>query len=226
MNDSEHWSRIGASRLETNGIVAGQLAWLGSSLSATPVVEVLRFQEMPTNGFVCLHGEEDPLGVGIMSAAMLAKRLFPISLSKSWPAQKWTEPNVPLRKEGIVKALALQGSAAGEYYLASFYLLGSEPGVPHSVESAIDYYTRASRQGLVAAQYALGSLFQDGESVAPDPAEAIRWLRMAAHNGHLDALNDLGAIYAKGVLVPKDLDQARRLYVKAARRRHLLAMRN
>jgi len=49
--------------------------------------------------------------------------------------------------------------------------------------------------GDAAAQNRLGLIYQNGEGVSQDDAEAIRWYLKAAEQGHADAQNNLGLMY-------------------------------
>ena len=56
----------------------------------------------------------------------------------------------------------------------------------------IDCYIKASEQGLVEAQFALGSCYYNGIGVAEDKHKAVEWFTKAASStgassGHVDA---------------------------------------
>ena len=59
-------------------------------------------------------------------------------------------------------------------------------------------------QGSPLAQYVLGALYQLGEVVPQDHAEAVKWLRRAADQGLAVAQFVLGEKYALGQGVPED----------------------
>lgn len=61
-----------------------------------------------------------------------------------------------------------------------------------------------AEQGDAKAQFALGTMYRDGQGVAKDYAEALRWWRSAAEQGLLDAKLALGNIYAGGSGIAKD----------------------
>lgn len=61
---------------------------------------------------------------------------------------------------------------------------------------AVRWLHKAAEQENADAQYALGLLYNLGEGVEKDPAEAARWFRRAADQGLADAQYELGwAIY-------------------------------
>ena len=47
-------------------------------------------------------------------------------------------------------------------------------------------------------------LYDNGQGVPQDYAEAVRWYRKAAEQGHSDAQFSLGSAYAEGKGVPQD----------------------
>ncbi len=70
--------------------------------------------------------------------------------------------------------------------------------------------------GNVEAAFVLGSIYGNGDGVAKDSAEAVKWYRMAAERGHAGAQHNLGASYAAGEGVVKDSAEAVKWYRKAA----------
>ncbi len=54
------------------------------------------------------------------------------------------------------------------------------------------------------AQVILGLMYAEGEGVAQDCQEAVRWYRLAAEQGHAAGQFSLGAMYTAGQGVPKD----------------------
>ena len=53
---------------------------------------------------------------------------------------------------------------------------------------AFGLFRQAADRGLAEAQYRLGQMYQRGEGVAADTAEAQQWLRRAAGQGHVGAV--------------------------------------
>ncbi|MEZ5664422.1 MAG: tetratricopeptide repeat protein [Burkholderiaceae bacterium] len=98
------------------------------------------------------------------------------------------------------------------YDLGLRFLRGD--GVERNSFQAIEWMRKAGDRGHVEAQFALGRLYLMGfEEMGSDPAEAERWLTMAAAKGHKGAARLLpDATAAK--------DDERRLYqVREAHRR-------
>lgn len=61
-----------------------------------------------------------------------------------------------------------------------------------------------AEQGDAEAQFALGTMYRDGQGVEQDYAEALRWWNSAADLGLADAQFALGNIYAGGAGIPQD----------------------
>jgi TPR repeat protein len=55
-----------------------------------------------------------------------------------------------------------------------------------------------------------------GRGVAKDPAEAVRWTRLAAEQGYAQAQANLAGFYLDGFGVPRDDKQAAELARKAS----------
>jgi TPR repeat protein len=61
-----------------------------------------------------------------------------------------------------------------------------------------------AEQGDAEAQFALGTMYRDGQGVTRDYEEALRWWRKAAEQGVVDAQYALGNIYAGGTGIARD----------------------
>lgn len=85
---------------------------------------------------------------------------------------------------------------------------------------------RAAEQGNVAAQNALGVMYQRGQGVAQDYAEAMRWYRRAADQGDDAAQFNLGGMYDDGEGVTQDYAEAVKWYRRAAEQGNAWAQDN
>ncbi len=74
----------------------------------------------------------------------------------------------------------------------------------------------AAAQGDARAQYNLGVMYDKGQGVRQDYAEAVKWYRMAAEQGNANAQNNLGVMYHMAWGVPQDYVQAHLWYNLAA----------
>ncbi len=73
-----------------------------------------------------------------------------------------------------------------------------------------------AEHGDAASQASLGTLYVNGQGVAKDDAEAVKWLRLAAEQGNAIAQNNLGFMYGNGRGVPRDDAQAVEWYRRSA----------
>ena len=74
-----------------------------------------------------------------------------------------------------------------------------------------------AEQGDAEAQYNLGVSYYNGEGVAQDYAEAVKWWRKAAEQGYADAQYNLGLSYYTKFY---QQDKALELFKAAARQGH------
>ncbi|MCX5789342.1 MAG: protein kinase family protein [Elusimicrobia bacterium] len=77
-------------------------------------------------------------------------------------------------------------------------------------------FRAAAERGNQVAQYNLALLYQAGEGVARDDAEAVVWFRKAAEQGDAKAQNELGVVLVSGRGTPRDPVEASRWFEKAA----------
>lgn len=89
---------------------------------------------------------------------------------------------------------------------------------------AASLYRKAAEQGMSAATYRLGRLYDKGLGVARDPQEAARLFARAADAGSTPAMAALGTMREFGEGGPRDLAEALRLYRLAAERGDASAM--
>ena len=90
----------------------------------------------------------------------------------------------------LVVALALGWSGAVH---AGDYRKGLEAWGAGDYVTAFREWRELADQGLPKAQSALGLMYQDGQGVAQDDAEAVKWFRLAAEQGDADAQSNLGS---------------------------------
>jgi TPR repeat protein len=89
-------------------------------------------------------------------------------------------------------------------------------GVTDARHDYAHWVRKAADQGNAGAQVELGSMYEIGQGVPKDEAEAVRWMRKAADQGDAHAQTILGAWYTYGICVPQDYAEAVRWYRKAA----------
>ncbi len=88
------------------------------------------------------------------------------------------------------------------------------------------WYRRATEQGYADAQLYLGAMYDNGEGVPQDDAEAVRWFRLAAEQGYAGAQFYLAGMYCRGAGVRKDYAEAVRWLRLAAEQGHADAQFN
>lgn len=74
--------------------------------------------------------------------------------------------------------------------------------------TAVKIWRPMAEQGDAAAQHMMGFMYQHGDGVPMDSAEAARWVRKAAEQGLAIAQNTLGLHYWHGMGVLRDYVQA------------------
>ncbi len=119
------------------------------------------------------------------------------------------------------QALLLLHKAADKGFMAAQESLGifSEMGIgmdkPAPAE-AIDWYTRAAKQGSLDAATNIALMYSDGIGIPKDPAQALTWFRQAADGGDATAQYNLALIYRNGKGVPPDEKESARWLTAAA----------
>ena len=94
----------------------------------------------------------------------------------------------------LTALLAFQGAAASEF----------------------DETKALAELGMAAAQFNLALMYDNGEGVPENDAEAVKWYRKAADQGHSGAQFNLAIMYATGEGVPENDAEAVKWYRKAA----------
>src|SRR4051812_42648708 len=82
--------------------------------------------------------------------------------------------------------------------------------------TSFDEMREAADGGDPQAQCYLGVCYQTGQSVQPDPVEAVRWFRKAADQNDAVAQCYLGFCYQAGQGVPQEFGEAAKWYREAA----------
>lgn len=109
----------------------------------------------------------------------------------------------------LAVALARTASAGPHEDADAAYARGDFP-------EALRIYRALANQGVAAAQFNLGVMFDFGQGVGRDPAAALRWYREATAKGHGGAQFNLGGLYFEGVGVPQDRLRAYMWFTLAA----------
>ena len=108
--------------------------------------------------------------------------------------------------------------------VAALIFCGSDQGQPTpqgpatSAVTAIDFAAtkKDAESGDADAQNNLGGMYDNGQGVPQDVAEAVKWYRLAADQGYAMAQYNLGVMYDNGQGVPQDDAEALKWYRLAA----------
>ena len=73
-------------------------------------------------------------------------------------------------------------------------------------------YKAKAEKGDPAGQYSLGFCYANGDGVAQDKAESVKWFRKAADQGFAEAQSNLGMCYDDGTGVARDYVEAYAFY--------------
>ena len=116
--------------------------------------------------------------------------------------------------EGIVLLLCIMNLAPRPWIVA--VILGLLAGCSDSPKNTFEGYKARAERGDPVAQYNLGVCYRNGEGVAKDQVEAVKWYRKAAEQGLANAQFNLGVRYYNGEGVAKDQVEAVKWCRKAA----------
>lgn len=103
-------------------------------------------------------------------------------------------------------------------------LLNGEGGAA-DVPEGKKWLRRAADANMTHAQYVYGKMYDDGEFVEKDPAEAHRWFLLAANQGHVQAELALANQFLDGRGTARQHAGVHLVQESRARRRHDGAVR-
>jgi len=86
--------------------------------------------------------------------------------------------------------------------------------------SSVEEWRKGAEAGDANAQLMVGKAYANGNGVAKDAAEALKWFRMAAEKGGAEAQFEVGCAYANGQGTAKNPGVAAQWYRKAAEQGH------
>lgn len=94
------------------------------------------------------------------------------------------------------------------------------------IANNIDFLTHASNYNYSKAQFRLGELYLEGQTVHKDVDKAIKYFTLAAKQNNVSALFQLGLMYYKGSDVLKDLNKSIYYFTLAAEHNKVEAQYN
>jgi len=121
------------------------------------------------------------------------------------------------RFEDAAKALAPLAEAKPEAQYVLGLMYHSLMVEPPEARAGLALLAAAGEAGYVPAQVELGRIYRDGEGVAQDFAEAMRWYEQAANSGDVGAQLFVADGYAYGMGVALDRVEAYKWYEIAIR---------
>src|ERR1022692_3177118 len=90
-------------------------------------------------------------------------------------------------------------------------------------ETALQLLRPLAKNGDAAAQYEIGSIYENGKGVPVDSKEAVTWYLQSAAQGFPSAQYAIGGMYAEGRGVTKDFVEAVKWYRLAGDKGYLKA---
>lgn len=180
----------------------------GKSTGATPTVkdEMTKLGEIPS-----ILGE----GLSPEEKAELKDQILPPGMGDFQTAAE--EKFKALLESAKAGDPAAQNGLGVMYYTGEAISKGpSGQMLNNDPELAAGWFFRAAEQGYADAQFNLGLMHANGESVEKDMLKAAELFKKAADQGHVDAQNNLGVMYFTGEGVERDEKKAVMWFEKAA----------
>jgi len=116
------------------------------------------------------------------------------------------------------------GDLQAQFDLAECLFAGDK--TDKNVVQAIDWFTKAAKNGFVPAQKKLYNCYNKGEGVPKDYCKAMEWCEQLALAGDTRAQVTLGNSYFRGDCMPQDYTKAVEWYVKSAEQGYSVAQSN
>ena len=116
----------------------------------------------------------------------------------------------------LIGALCLSGLSAAAQY-APENEAGLAAAQAGEWQKAWDIWKPLADAGDARAQSNIGVMYDNGEAVAEDDAEAVRWFRLSAEGGFAPGQANLGKMYFNGNGVAQNYTTALHWYQAAAR---------
>ena len=145
---------------------------------------------------------------------------------KPLPAAATPPPAPPPTRVAAVTASAPARPASSATATASAAKAATPSSASATTNPVLASCEAKARAGDAVCQTQLATMYRNGDGVARNFAEALRWYRLAADQGLADAQNRLGAMLAAGQGTAPDHNEAARWYRKAADQGHAAAQNN
>ena len=110
-------------------------------------------------------------------------------------AEEFARADKLVREGEVVRALPILRRLSDAGYAPAQARLGQLLDTAEENEAAAALYREAAEQGDADGAYGLGAMYASGDGVTSDPAQALRWMRLAAEKGHVQAVSFLAQAY-------------------------------
>lgn len=114
--------------------------------------------------------------------------------------EDYTEGTKRYAEGDLIAAMPLLKKAADAGHAGAQATLAIILDQSDSGEEAIAYFRKSATQGNADGQFGLGAMLAAGQGAPKDPAEAQKWILLAAQQGHKLAINELASAYITGGL--------------------------
>jgi TPR repeat protein len=109
----------------------------------------------------------------------------------------------------------VHGCRVSAYNLALIYFSGMG-GIERDLDKAAKYGLKAAKQGFDEAQYLVGLMYENGEGLPENPAEAFHWYELSASQNNPKAQFATGFILYHGIERKEDRERAFKLLTESA----------
>src|SRR5512138_2091693 len=116
------------------------------------------------------------------------------------PQEDTERAEASLRNGDLITAMALLRQAAKAGHAPAQARLADLLDVAEQDAQAVALYRKAAEQGNAAGEFGLGRMLAQGEGVARDVAEGLRWIQRAAAQDHAPAIEWLARAHRSGDL--------------------------
>lgn len=134
------------------------------------------------------------------------------------------EKNLP-KAVSYLKKAGTAGYTPSMYELGELYRRGGD-GLTQDDKLGAQWLMEAAKRGHPDALYAVGNMYDLGETLPHDPQKAVVYYKEAALKGQADAQDAIGLMFYTGEVVGQSYDTARKWFYQAALQRQPDAMFN
>lgn len=120
--------------------------------------------------------------------------------AQAGPAEDYAEGTKRYADGDLLAAMPFLQRAADAGHAAAQAAMGGILEQADSPDEAIEYYRKSAAQGNADGQFGLGTMLAAGLAAPKNPAEARKWIALAAEQGHKLAINELALAYINGGL--------------------------